>query len=158
MNLIVHILALCGNAHELLMTLLSTVYPFVCVPANIHIGTEYSLKDKIFRGTPRHGIGLFPILPAQLAVFGFSFIELTLYTWLTPSSSSATITRLCQEVPVLSVQTLPMLRGTRQGLGFFSCALMRSLRLSFVMRRKSATSTSCSIVNIVLFPESSRAE
>lgn len=145
-------------------------WPFV-FPPFIHLllfcmhTCKYSYKHrihterkKIFKGTPRHDTGLFSTLPAQFAVFGLRCIELTLYTWLTPSSSSATITQRCQEVPVLSaVQALPIWRGTRQGLGFFSCTLMWCLWFSFVMRRESATSTSCSIVNTELFPESSTA-
>lgn len=46
---------------------------------------------------------------------------------------------------------------TRQGLEFFSCTLMWCLRFTFILRRESATSTPCSIVNMVLFPEGSAA-
>lgn len=117
----------------------------------------YTEIKKIFKGTPRHGVGFLSIIPAQFAVFGQSFIELTLYTWLTLTLFSATITQMCQEVPVLNIQALPKLRGIRKGLEFFSCTSMRCLWFSFILRRKSTTSTSCSIVNTELFPESSAA-
>lgn len=89
--------------------------------------SEYAESKKRFR----HSTGLFSLLPAQFAVFGLSFIELALYTWLTPSSSSATITPRCQQVPVLSAQALPALRGTRHGLGFVSRATMWCSRVFF---------------------------
>lgn len=78
-----------------------------CIPANIPTKTEYTLTEK--KKYPRtlpdtHGIGFVSIFPAQFADFGYSFIELTLYAWLALSSFFATITRLCQEVPVLTVQ------------------------------------------------------
>lgn len=66
-------------------------------------------KEKKIQGHSQTHVGLFSTLPAQFAVFGQSFIELTPYTWLTPSSSPATITRRCQDVPVLSAQALPAL-------------------------------------------------
>lgn len=77
--------------------------------------SEYAESKKRFR----HSTGLFSLLPAQFAVFGLGFIELALYTWLTPSSSSATITPRCQEVPVLSAQALPALRRTSTASDWF---------------------------------------
>lgn len=118
--------------------------------------SEYAESKKRFR----HSTGLFSLLPAQFAVFGLGFIELALYTWLTPSSSSATITPRCQEVPVLSAQALPALRRTSTASDWFlvrRCDVRGFFSSSFIWRRKNATSTSRSIVNIALFPESSPA-
>ncbi len=104
-----------GNAHELLLTLcLPTIYSSVAV---LHAYLQMFIQaqnihwKKYSRALPDYSIGLFSTLPAQFAVFGHSFIELTPYTWLTPSSSPATITQPCQEVPVLSAQAVPGERG-----------------------------------------------
>lgn len=87
-NLIVHSLAFMET--HMLTLCLSTVYSFADVlHAYLQIFRTYTLKErKKEKGAPGRSVGLFPILAAQFAVFGLSFIELNLYTWLTPTSSS----------------------------------------------------------------------
>lgn len=122
LNLIVHSLAFM-EMH------MNSCWPFV-FPQCIHLllfcmhTSECTWKEKNNSRTLLETV----LTCSQTSLLTLLFLVKTLLhqvcIWLRPSPSSATITQLCQEVPPLSAQALPMLRGTRQGLKFFSCPLM----------------------------------